>query len=181
MYLTDVKGICDYMKYYKNLIKNKNYVAIFIAILLIACGIIVFYENFFKFITEGIQRSNFNDSAYVAGISGIIGRSNLGLVLIGIFSIYLGIICIPRWSDGSQDDEDYKIDFQGENIYVKYKKNEFIISKKNYGASDFFFKDKNNKFVSLTRGYQIYNYVIDKERDLKVQKHKKQSNKDKRI
>lgn len=168
------------MKYYKNLIKNKNYFAVIFSILLTVIGVIITYDNFLKFIMYGIQGTNEAMSvvADVPAIVNIFASSNIGLALIGLSTIYLGIIMIPRWAEGSQDDGDYKIDFQEENIYVKYKKNEFIVSKKNHDASDFFFKDKNNKFVSLTRGYQIYNYVIIKERELR---YNKQSNEGKKI
>ncbi|MCI8309348.1 MAG: hypothetical protein HFJ45_03925 [Clostridia bacterium] len=52
------------------------------------------------------------------------------------------------------------------NIYIRFKKNEFLVRKETFQPTDLFFKDKNKHFVSMTRGYQIYNYVIAKYKEL---------------
>ncbi len=150
------------MKYYKNLIKNKNYVGIIFGLVLAFFGAIVFYANFIEVIFEGVKDSNLSVVTVVnTEMVGLIGETNIGLKVIGILTIYVGIVCIPRWCPGSQNDEDYVIENIGENqIYIKYKKNEFLV-KKDFEPTDLFFKDKNRKFVSLTRGYQIYNYFLD--------------------
>lgn len=148
------------MKYYKNLIKRKNYFAIIISLFFTLLGIFIIFINSIEVIIDGIKESDL--SAYTIinnGISGLLGSTNIGLVFVGGIVIYLGIIFTPRNAAGSQDDSDYIVESQGDQIYIKYKNREFLVKKETFEPTDLFFKDKNKKFVSMTTGYQIYNYV----------------------
>lgn len=101
------------------------------------------------------------------GIGGIdaISRSNLGMVIVGLINIYTGLILVPRTYNGSQNDEDYEIKSVDDCIYIKYKNREFLLNKETFGVTKLFFRDKNGKFVSMTTGYQIYNYVMHKHKE----------------
>lgn len=90
----------------------------------------------------------------------MLGATNIRLSLMGLVCIYTGLIFIPITSIFSQDKEDYEVKEEETGIlYIKFKKNEFLVAKETMEPSSFFFKDKNKKFVPLSRGYQIYNYV----------------------
>ena len=149
------------MKYYINLIRNKNYKAIICSIVILMLGCICFYINLKNVIEEGIQNSGVGYSISVINFMiGVISRSNLGMVIIGLLNIYTGLIFAPRNYKGSQNDEDYEIESVGDCIHIKYKNREFLVKKETFEPTDLFFKDKNGKFVSMATGYQIYNYIM---------------------
>ena len=82
------------------------------------------------------------------------------MALIGIFVIYLGIVWIPVNSPYAQEDSEYDIKSEGEFIHIFFKNNEFLVKKETFQPTELFFWDKNHRFVSMTRGYQVYNYVM---------------------
>ena len=155
------------MKYYKNLIKRKKYNVLIAILIVFILGLFLFYSYFLDVIIRNIAWS---DLSYYAidnnGIVGIIGSTNIGVSFIGICLMYVGIVWLPLNSPDAQDDSDYDIKSDGENIYIKFKKNEFLVKKETFQPTDLFFKDKNGRFVSSTRGYQIYNYVSTKYKEL---------------
>ena len=164
------------MKYFKNLLKNKNYKAIIFSIVFYLVGCVCFYINFNSIIKNDIQYNGLNDSVLTGNfIIDIISRSNWGMVIIGIINIYTGLIFAPRNYKGSQDDEDYVVKSSGDYIEIKYKAREFVVKKETFNPCDLFFKDKNGKFVSMTTGYQIYNYVMNEYKE-KTEKEIKECN-----
>lgn len=149
------------MKYYKNLIKRKKYGVLIIAFCIFLLGAFSFFYNLLDVIIKNINFSDLSSyTIYNNGIIGLIGTTNIGLSLIGLFLMYIGIVYIPVNSPYAQDDSDYDIKSEGEYIHIKFKNNEFLVKKETFQPTDLFFKDKNKHFVSITRGYQIYNYVM---------------------
>lgn len=150
------------MKYIKNLIKNKKYFAICVILALTIIGVLFIYYSVEDVANEGIQYSDVSPYTTVSnGIMGLISTTNFGMIIIGLFSIYVGLIFVPKNARGSQDDSDYIVERREEKIYIKYKNREFLVDRETFGPTKLFFKDKNNKFVSMATGYQIYNYVIN--------------------
>lgn len=149
------------MKYYKNLIKRKRYGVIIASILVALLGLFVTYKSIAQVISEGIKMTGLSPNMVISsGIAGLIGKTNIGMMLMGLFVTYIGIVYIPVNSPASQEPSDYTVkSVNDENIYIKFKDNEYLIKKETFAPTDLFFKDKNGKFVSVTRGYQIYNYV----------------------
>lgn len=148
------------MKYYKNLIKNKKFGTILAMIIITTFSILDFYFSFIDAIIVGLKSSNLSSVEILNhGAIGLIGSTNIGMALIGLFGIYIGLIFIPLNSPGSQDDDDYIVKSQNNKIYIKFKKNEFLLNKETFKPTDLFFRDKNGKFISMAKGYQIYNYV----------------------
>ena len=152
------------MKYYINLLKNKNYKAIICSIAIFLLGCICVFFNLKNVIEEGIQNNGLSVTIGIGGIDAI-SRSNLGMVIVGLINIYTGLILAPRTYNGSQNDEDYEIKSVDDCIYIKYKNREFLLNKETFGVTKLFFRDKNGKFVSMTTGYQIYNYVMYKHKE----------------
>lgn len=149
------------MKYYKNLIKRKKYGVLFFCLIVFLLGTFTFFYNFLDVIIRNIDWSDLSSyTIYNNGIAGIIGSTNIGLSLLGIFIMYTGIVWIPLNSPDAQDDSDYDIKSEGEYIHIIFKKNEFLVKKETFQPTDLFFKDKNGLFVSMTKGYQVYNYVM---------------------
>lgn len=148
------------MKYYINLIKNKNYKAIIFSIFFFLLGCFCLYANLRSIVENGMQNNLDNNVWTGISIIDIISRSNWGMVIIGIINIYTGLMFAPRNYKGSQNDEDYVIKSSGDYIEIKYKDKEFTVKKETFQPTNLFFKDKNGKFVSMTTGYQIYNYVM---------------------
>ncbi len=151
------------MKYIKNLIKNRKYFAICVILVFTILGVIFVYTSIGDVSNEGIQSSGVSSYTTVSnGIMGLISTTNVGMVVIGLFSIYIGLIFVPKNARGSQDDSDYIVERRDDKIYIKYKdKREFLVDSEVFGPTKLFFRDKNNKFVSMATGYQIYNYVIN--------------------
>lgn len=149
------------MKYYKNLIKRKKYGVLILCLIFFLLGAFTFFHSFLDVIIRNINWSDLSSyEIYNNGIAGIIGSTNIGLSLIGIFVMYIGIIWMPVNSPYAQDDSDYDIKSEGEYIHITFKNNEFLVKKETFQPTDLFFKDKNKHFVSMTRGYKIYNYII---------------------
>lgn len=149
------------MKYYKNLIKRKKYAVLIFSLLVFLLGAFAFFYNFLDVIIRNIEWSDLSGYAiYNNGIAGIIGSTNIGLSLLGIFVMYIGIVWFPLNSPYAQDDSDYDIKSEGEYIHIIFKNNEFLVKKETFSPTDLFFRDKNKHFVSMTRGYQIYNYIM---------------------
>lgn len=148
------------MKYYKNLIKRKKYKVILICCITALLGFFCFYINLSEFFNIGIKDTELSPSVVVnSGMAGIIGETNIGMAILGLFIIYIGLVFLPKNSIYAQDDSDYEVKLIEDNIYIKFKNNEFLVKKETFAPTDLFFKDKNGKFVTMTRGYQIYNYV----------------------
>lgn len=82
------------------------------------------------------------------------------MILCGLLIIYIGICYLPVTSPFSQDETDYDVKNDGDNIYVRFQSYEFLVKREDFGPTKLFFRDKNKKFVTVTRGYQIYNYVV---------------------
>lgn len=137
------------MKYYINLLKRKKYKILLFYLILFSLGICIIYFNFFGVIIRNISRSNFiyNDE---------LGTTDIVMTIVGIFLVY---ISLPSNSPYAQEDSDYTVESKGDSVYIRFRKNEFLIEKENLQPQSFFYKDKNNHFVSVTRGYRIYNYV----------------------
>ena len=148
------------MKYYINLIKRKKFSVLILSLLFIILGIAMAYYNSIEFILEGLKESGISPNIEInSGIAGIIGETNLGLAIIGLLCFYIGLVFFPISSPYAQDDKDYFVESMKDKVYIKYKNNEFLLDKETFSPTKIFFRDKNRKFVSLTRGYQIYNYV----------------------
>ena len=149
------------MKYYKNLIKRKRYGVLIFCLIMFLLGAFTFFSNFLDIIIRNINWSDLSSYAiYNNGIIGLIGSTNIGLSLIGIFIMYIGIVWMPVNSPYAQDDSDYDIKSEGEFIHIVFKNNEFLVRKETFQPTDLFFRDRNKHFVSMTRGYQIYNYIM---------------------
>ena len=132
--------------------------------IIILLGLFIIVYSFISVQKEGIA---YNDSMNVGfGIVSIIGMTNIGALLIGGFVFYLGIVWIPHNIPEAQDDSDYDIKREGEFIHIKFKDKEYMLKKETLDPTDFFFRDMNKKFVSMTTGYQIYNYVKAKKLDI---------------
>lgn len=149
------------MKYYKNLFKNKAYFAIFLSIFIFLVGVFVFILSLKEVFANAFGWSGLSASTVVhTGIIGVLGSTNIGMTIVAILVMYTGLIFIPLNAEGSQNDEDYEVKRDGEYIYIRFRKNEFYVKAETFDPTNLFFRDKNKKFVSLTRGYQIYNHVI---------------------
>ncbi len=143
--------------YYKRLWKNKksSYIGILILILI---GILPIIINI-------IDYEKINDSSNVSPVvvnSPILvpfTATNGGMIFIGLFIIYIALVFMPRNIPVAQNPDDYTVDIKGDKIYIKFKKYEFELDKENFNPTSLLFRDKNNKFVTVTTGYQIYNYV----------------------
>ncbi len=146
------------MKYIINLFKRKKFGKLLLILIIIIIGLFPLIVNLCDLINNGIH---YTDNVFInVPIIAILGTSNLGMVIIGIIvAIYLGLIFVPRNAPEAQDDSDYEIVEEGDLLYIKYKDKEFKVKKDTFEAKDLFFKDMNNKHVSMTTGYQIYNYV----------------------
>jgi len=166
------------MKYYKNLIKRKKFGKLMASLMFALVGILVIYIGFADLAKNGVQ---FTDIPY--GASGdsilvfVLSRTNWGVILCGLIIVYMGLVYLPHNIPEAQEDSDYTVESRNDKIYIKFRNNEFLIDKEKFSPTDFFFHDKNHKFVSVTRGYQIYNYVMAKYRHLT----EKQVDKDKVI
>ena len=146
------------MKYYKNLIKRKEYGVLAVSIIVTLFGLIVVYMSCIEVINEGIKESGLSPNMIIDnGIMGIIASTDIGMTLMGMFAIYIGIVFIPINAPVSQDHSDYTVESMEDKIYIKFKNNEYLLKKETFSPTDLFFKDKNGKFVGMTRGYQIYN------------------------
>lgn len=148
------------MKYYKRLIKNKAYNVIIGMIVLLFLGLLSCYIGLETFLNEGIEDSGISSVTVMNnGVAGILGKTNLGLVIIGICLIYYGCISMPIASSEAQDPEEYEIKMIENDVHIKFRDYEFLIEKQKVNATNFMFRDKNGKFVSFTKAYQIDNYV----------------------
>ena len=165
------------MKYYKNLIKNKNYVGIVVSIIFTLLGVFVIYISFSGFFKNGLENNDINTfTAIRYPLTSFLGSSNFGMIIVGFIVFYTGFFAMPRWSSGSQNDEDYTIQFIDEDkVYIKYKKYEFLVNK-NFEPTSLFFRDKNKKFVTITLGYQIYNYYLNYRKKLRLEKRQNKGN-----
>lgn len=148
------------MKYYKNLIERKKYSVIIISICTVLVGIFVCYLSVKDVFDRGLALSKtwYLNDGY--GIISVIASSNVGMILCGLLIIYIGICYLPVTSPFSQDEIDYDVKNDGDNIYVRFQSYEFLVKREDFGPTKLFFRDKNKKFVTVTRGYQIYNYVV---------------------
>ena len=143
--------------YYKRLWKNKksSFIGIFILILI---GLIPIVINIIDLDKIG-DSSNVSPAVAVSPLLLPFTRTNGGMIIIGLFIIYIALVFMPRNIPLSQNKDDYKVNIKDDNIYIKFKKHEFELKKDNFKPTSLLFKDKNNKFVSLTTAYQVYNYV----------------------
>lgn len=148
------------MKYYKNLIAKKKFEIFFLQLFLVLLGLFVCYIGLESYINNNIASSDISVITTInTGIVGIISQTNIGIFIIGLLLLYYSIIVIPISAPEAQSPEEYEIKSLGENIYIKFREYEFIIKKGKFDSSSLMFKDKNGKFVSPVRAWQISNYV----------------------
>ena len=146
------------MKYYKNLIKRKKYGILLRCLVVFLLGAVGFYFSFIDTIVRNINWNNSNVTSNFI-IVDLLGHTNIGLTILSLFIMFIGLIWMPMNFADAQDDSDYDIKSEGEYLHIFYKKNEFLVKKETFEPTNLFFRDKNKRFVSMTRGYQIYNYV----------------------
>lgn len=148
------------MRHYKNLIERKKYSVIIISICTVLAGIFVCYLSVKDVFDRELALSKtwYLNDGY--GIISVIASSNVGMVLCGVLLTYIGFYYIPAVSPFSQDKTDYDVKSDGDNIYIRFQSFEFLVKREDFGPTKLLFRDKNKKFVTVTRGYQIYNYVV---------------------
>ena len=148
------------MKYYVNLFKRKKYVPLIVFFLWFLLGVTITCIYFIDVISKNIQLNNefiFSPNFFLT----LISSSNIGMLLIGIATCYFAMI-IPTWLADAQDDSDYFVKRENDKIYIKYKSYEFLVDAETFDSNNLSFRDKNKKYVSMSKGYRIYNYVRTK-------------------
>ena len=135
------------MKYWKNLIKNKQIITVIVLLIMIIIGFIIIFNTLSEYFT-GLYP--FDELTH----------EDILTIILGLALILFGFI-IPKISWKGQNSEDFTIKYEGNNIYVKFRDNEFVLNNKTRytGISDFAFKDNNGKFVGILKAYQIANFV----------------------
>lgn len=145
------------MKYFINLIKRKQFSKLIFPLVFTLIGIVVLCECCKDLMDVGILFSeNF--------INTFLSNVRWTQTILGVVCLYIGLIYLPCIIPESQDDSDYTVESRGDKIYVKFKNLEFLVDKKDLNITSFIYFDKNKKFVSFTRGNQIYAYVKGKHR-----------------
>lgn len=127
-------------------------------IIITALGAFVSYISLESFIKEGLQYEGY----YVNNKFGLLTSTNLGILLLGIFTMYLGIVFFPVCSKYAQDLSEYKVNADKDYIWIEFRKYKWKIRRDKFrdGSSLMFFDDNRN-FITMTRGYQVYNAVCD--------------------
>lgn len=149
------------MKYYMNLIKNKEYLSLTIIFGFSILCIFGLYYNLNEFINYGLKSSGLPPHTIMGhGTAGLLGATNLGMAIVFLLLLYFTLVFAPKNARGSQNPEDYQIRSEGNNLYIKFRKHEFLIPKNQFSPNRLFFFDKNKKFTTLSTGYQIYNHVM---------------------
>ena len=145
------------MKYYINLIKRKHY-RVFIPVLIFAfLGIMVIIIEIDDVISRGFAWNEYR--YYGNALFELLGSSNVGMILIGGLCIYFGLVFFPVTSPFAQDDSEFEVRDEGDDIHILFRKYEFLVKKESFSPSKFIIHDKNKRFVSMVRGYQVANYV----------------------
>ena len=151
------------MKYYRNLLKRKRYGQLIACLIVFLLGLSAFLIGILDVLNRGFNNSGLSFyTIYNNGTAGLLSATNIGFTLIGLFIMYVGLVWMPMNIPEAQDDSDYDIKSEGEFLHIRFKTNEFIVNKHTFEPTDLFFRDKNKRFVSMTRGYQIYNYIMAK-------------------
>lgn len=146
------------MIYYKRLIKNKAYKAIIGMIIITALGAFVSYISLESFIKEGLQFEGY----YVNNKFGWLTSTNIGILPLGIFIMHLGMVFFPVCSKYAQDLSEYKVNADKEYIWIEFRKYKWKIRREKFSdGSSLMFFDDNRNFVTMTRGYQVYNAIWD--------------------
>ncbi len=147
------------MKYYLRLIKNKQWLTLLILFLWGSIGVFCTVFNLIGVINNGNGwNESYNPAISTDAVTGFLSMTDAGMILVGLICMWAGFILFPRCAKMSQDDSDYRIEFEGDKVHIWFKKNEWIADREKIEPTDLFFRDKNKKFVSITRGYQVYNY-----------------------
>lgn len=115
------------MKYYKNLIERKKHSVIIISICTVLVGIFVRYLSVKDVFDRGLALSKtwYLNDGY--GIISVVVASNMGMVLCGVLLAYIGFCYVPVTSQFSQDETDYDVKSDGDNIYIRFCSNEFLL------------------------------------------------------
>ncbi len=143
--------------YYKRLWKNKKvrFISMFILVIIGLIPIIINIIDWDKI----YESSNVSPTVVNSPILLPFSATNGGMIFIGLFIIYIALVFMPKNIPFAQNPDDYNVKIDDKNIYIKFKKYEFELSKEKWAPTNLFFRDKNHKFVTFTTGYQIYNYV----------------------
>ena len=152
------------MKYYRNLIKRKKYQPLIVGFILFLIGLAV---TIISIVDIGERSIAWNEYRFFNNsLMEMIGATNIGMLFIGFLNMYFGLIFMPVVSPFAQDEAEFDAKSEGEYIHVFFRKYEFLVKKETISTTDFFWTDNNKKFVTMLRGYQIYNYVIEQYKNL---------------
>lgn len=151
------------MKYLKRLIKRKKYRVIVFSVLWGIFSIFMIVYNLMDFINNSLTPSHLSPSF---GIASIVGSSNFGLIILGLMNFYIALFLAPSVSIYAQDDSEYEILEENDNIILNYKKYSVWVKKDgNISTNLIFVRDINNKLIGFTTGARLNNYITYKFKD----------------
>lgn len=153
------------MKHYIRLFKRKHFLLLLIMLLLGIIGVYVLVYPLDNIVTS-FRVFEYRDKYDLTVLIYLFTSrlfQNAGYVLTGLIIIHFAFVFLPVSHRDSQDLEQFTVESDAIAIHIRYKKNEWLIEREHFsnGASLMFF-DKNYRFVSLTKAYQVYNAVIQK-------------------
>lgn len=145
------------MKYLRQAKKNGNLAPLLTGMLVLTgLGVTMVVVTVYELVTYGELQS------FVAPLTGIAALANLpaGRIAVGAYVAYLGFFALPRWSRYAQLPEEYKVSVDETHINIIFRKWSWRVKRETFQPGDLFFRDGNHKFVSVSRGYQVYNAML---------------------
>lgn len=97
----------------------------------------------------------------VAPLKSVAAVANIpaGRIVVGIYVTYIGLVALPRWSRYTQIREEYRVTCDEEYMDITFRRWNWRVKRESFRPTDLFFRDRNHKFVSVLRGYQVYNAI----------------------
>lgn len=139
------------MKYYINLIKRRKIKPILVMLGFDVLGVWCFVSNLMDLLQNGYRWGIYDTVDF--------SFSNFDLVIVGPIVMWSGFIFLPVTSCYSQNEEEWNVMINSGYIDICFRDYEFHLPVEKFTPRKLMWRDKNRKFVGVTRAYQVYNYV----------------------
>lgn len=144
------------LKYLKQAKKNGKLLPLVIGMLAVTgIGLTIVIITVYEMAVYGELQS------FIAPLNSVAAVANipLGRIIVGSYIAYVGMAALPRWSKYAQIREEYVVACDGEYMEIAFRGWNWRVKRESFSPTDLFFRDSNHKFVSVLRGYQVYNAI----------------------
>ncbi len=144
------------VKYYKEIFRTRNWNIFFRVMFFTLLGCFTIFLGMIEFMKYGMY---IEYSSHMP-IQGVFVVGPWLYLLVGIVCVYTGLIWIPMWwLVEAQELSEYEVSSDENYIYVKYRDYVWTVERRRFRGTSFFWFDDNRKFITYTKGMQVFQTV----------------------